>query len=159
MLLLANTQAPDVILIGEIRNQKTTEHALAFAETGHLAILTLHVNSANQAMDRIINFFPEERHRQLLMNLSLNIRGIVSQRLIPTVDGKRAAAVEVSLGTPSVTEMIKNGDIGGLKVMMEKSEGAGMRTFDSALYHLYKLGRISLEEAIRNADLKNNLRL
>jgi twitching motility protein PilU len=158
---LKNTlrQAPDVILIGEIRTQETMEHALAFAETGHLCLSTLHANNANQALDRIINFFPEERHKQLFHDLSLNLRGFVSQRLIPTVDGKRAAAIEILLGTPRVAELIKGGKIEELKEVMEKSEGAGMRTFDSALYHLYKEGKITLEEALKNADSKNNLRL
>lgn len=158
---LKNTlrQAPDVILIGEIRTQETMEHALAFAETGHLCLSTLHANNANQALDRILNFFPEERHKQLLLDLSLNMRGIISQRLIPTVDGKRTAAIEILLGTPRVAELIKNGKVEEIKDVMEKSEGAGMRTFDSALYHLYREGRISLEEALKNADSKNNLRL
>jgi twitching motility protein PilU len=158
---LKNTlrQAPDVILIGEIRTQETMEHALAFAETGHLCLSTLHANNANQALDRIINFFPEERHKQLFHDLSLNLRGFVSQRLIPTVDGKRAAAIEILLGTPRVAELIKNGKIEEIKEVMEKSENIGMRTFDSALYHLYKDGKITLEEALRNADSKNNLRL
>jgi twitching motility protein PilU len=158
---LKNTlrQAPDVILIGEIRTQETMEHALAFAETGHLCLSTLHANNANQALDRIINFFPEERHKQLFHDLSLNLRGFVSQRLIPTVDGKRAAAIEILLGTPRVAELIKNGKIEEIKEVMEKSENIGMRTFDSALYHLYKEGKITLEEALRNADSKNNLRL
>lgn len=158
---LKNTlrQAPDVILIGEIRDAHTMEHAIAFAETGHLAISTLHANNANQAFDRIINFFPEERHRQLFMDLSLNVRGIVSQRLVPTVDGKRAAAIEVLLGTPMIADLILKGEIHAIKEIMEKSENVGMRTFDGALYHLYKEGRISLEEALRNADSANNLRL
>ena len=158
---LKNTlrQAPDVILIGEIRTQETMEHALAFAETGHLCLSTLHANNANQALDRIINFFPEERHKQLYLDLSLNIRGFVSQRLIPTVDGKRAAAIEILLGTPRVQDLIKNGKVEEIKEVMEKSEQQGMRTFDSALYHLYREGRISLEEALKNADSANNLRL
>jgi twitching motility protein PilU len=158
---LKNTlrQAPDVILIGEIRTQETMEHALAFAETGHLCLSTLHANNANQALDRIINFFPEERHKQLYLDLSLNLRGFVSQRLIPTVDGKRAAAIEILLGTPRVAELIKNGKVEEIKEVMEKSENLGMRTFDSALYHLYREGKITLEEALRNADSKNNLRL
>ncbi|MDY6981607.1 MAG: PilT/PilU family type 4a pilus ATPase [Pseudomonadota bacterium] len=158
---LKNTlrQAPDVILIGEIRTQETMEHALAFAETGHLCLSTLHANNANQALDRIINFFPEERHKQLFHDLSLNLRGFVSQRLIPSVDGKRVAAIEILLGTPRVAELIKNGKIEELKEVMEKSENIGMRTFDSALYYLYKEGKITLEEALKNADSKNNLRL
>lgn len=158
---LKNTlrQAPDVILIGEIRTQETMEHALAFAETGHLCLSTLHANNANQALDRIINFFPEERHKQLYLDMSLNLRGFVSQRLIPTVDGKRAAAIEILLGTPRVQDLIKNGKVEEIKEVMEKSEGAGMRTFDSALYQLYREGKITLEEALKNADSKNNLRL
>jgi twitching motility protein PilU len=158
---LKNTlrQAPDVILIGEIRDRETMEHAMAFAETGHLAISTLHANNANQALDRIINFFPEDRHKQLMLDLSLNLRGFVSQRLIPTVDGKRAAAIEVMLGTPMVCDLILKGEIAAIKEIMAKSENIGMRTFDAALYYLYKDGRITLEEALRNADSPNNLRL
>ena len=158
---LANTlrQAPDVILIGEIRHQETMEHALAFSETGHLCLSTLHANNANQAMDRIINFFPEERHNQLLQDLSLNMRAIVSQRLIPTVDGKRAAAIEILVGTPRAADLIAKGAVSELKELMEKSTEQGMQTFDQSLYKLYKEGRISLEEALKNADSKNNLRL
>ncbi|GAA5316810.1 MAG: type IVa pilus ATPase TapW [Candidatus Pelagadaptatus aseana] len=158
---LKNTlrQAPDVILIGEIRDRETMEHALAFAETGHLAISTLHANNANQALDRIVNLFPEERRPQLLMGLGQNLRAFVSQRLVPTVDGKRCAAVEVLLGTKTIEELIIKGEFENIKEIMEKSENLGMRTFDSALYHLYKEGRISLDEAIRNADSANNLRL
>ncbi len=158
---LKNTlrQAPDVILIGETRSQETMEHALAFAVTGHLCLSTLHANNANQALDRIINFFPEERHKQLFMDLSLNLQGFVSQRLIPTVDGKRAAAIEILLGTPRVCDLIKQGKVDEIKEVMEKSENQGMKTFDSALFDLYKAGRISLEEALKNADSKNNLRL
>lgn len=158
---LKNTlrQAPDVILIGEIRAQETMEHAIEFAETGHLCLSTLHANNANQALDRIINFFPEERHNQLLLDLSLNLRGIVSQRLIPTVDGKRCAAIEILLGTPLIQDMIRDGNVAEIKDVMQKSENVGMQTFDGALYHLYKEGRITYEEAIKNADSKNNLRL
>lgn len=158
---LKNTlrQAPDVILIGEIRARETMEHAIAFAETGHLCLSTLHANNANQALDRIINFFPEEKRNQLLMDLSLNIRGIVSQRLIPTVDGKRAVAVEVLLGTPMICDLILKGEVHKIKEIMEKSENIGMQTFDAALYKLYKAGHITLEEALRNADSQNNLRL
>ncbi len=158
---LKNTlrQAPDVILIGEIRDRETMEHAIAFAETGHLAISTLHANNANQALDRIINFFPEERRNQLLLDLSLNLRAFVSQRLIPTVDGKRAAAVEILIGTPLVQDMIRRGDVHEIKEVMQKSENIGMQTFDSALLKLHQEGRISLEEALRNADSANNLRL
>jgi twitching motility protein PilU len=158
---LKNTlrQAPDVILIGEIRDRETMEHAITFAETGHLAISTLHANNANQALDRIINFFPEDRRNQLLLDLSLNIRAFVSQRLIPTVDGKRAAAIEILLGTPLVQDMIRRGDVHEIKEVMAKSENLGMQTFDSALYKIYMEGRITLEEALRNADSPNNLRL
>jgi twitching motility protein PilU len=158
---LKNTllQAPDVILIGEIRTQETMEHALAFAETGHLCISTLHANNANQALDRIINFFTEERHKQLYLDLSLNLRGFVSQRLVKTKDGKRAAAIEILLGTPRVADLIKNGKVEEIKEVMEKSENLGMRTFDSALFQLYREGKISLEEALKNADSENNLRL
>jgi twitching motility protein PilU len=158
---LKNTlrQAPDVILIGEIRDQETMEHALAFAETGHLAISTLHANNANQALDRIINFFPEERRNQLLLDLSLNLRAFVSQRLIKTIDGKRAAAVEILLGTPLVQDMIRRGDVHEIKEVMQKSESLGMQTFDRALYKLVETGRIDTEEALKNADSPNNLRL
>jgi twitching motility protein PilU len=158
---LKNTlrQAPDVILIGEIRDQETMEHALAFAETGHLAISTLHANNANQALDRIINFFPEARRRQLLMDLGMNLQAFISQRLVPTVDGKRCAAVEIMLGSKTIKEMILRGDLHSIKEIMEKSENLGMQTFDGALFKLYKEGRISFDEAIRNADSPNNLRL
>jgi twitching motility protein PilU len=158
---LVNTlrQAPDVILIGEIRTQETMEHALEFAETGHLCLSTLHANNANQAIDRIVNFFPEERHKQLFMDLSLNLQAIVSQRLIPTKDGKRAAAIEVLLNTPRVADLIKKGDVEAIKEVMTKSENQGMQTFDSALLKLFKKGLISEEEALKNADSRNNLRL
>jgi twitching motility protein PilU len=158
---LKNTlrQAPDVILIGEIRDRETMEHALAFAETGHLAISTLHANNANQALDRIINFFPEERRNQLLMDLGMNMRAIISQRLIPTVEGKRCAAIEILLGTPTIQGLILKGEFESIKEIMQKSENLGMRTFDSALFHLYRDGRISLDEALKNADSANNLRL
>jgi twitching motility protein PilU len=158
---LKNTlrQAPDVILIGEIRDRETMEHALAFAETGHLAISTLHANSANQALDRIINFFPEERRPQLLADLSSNLRAFVSQRLIPTVDGKRVAAIEILLHSPMIETLIKRGEVSSLKEIMEKSSGIGMQTFDQALFTLHKAGKISFEEAIKNADSANNLRL
>jgi len=158
---LKNTlrQAPDVILIGEIRDRETMEHALAFAETGHLAISTLHANNSNQAIDRIINFFPEERRAQLLMDLSSNLRAFVSQRLIPTVDGKRCAAIEILLGTKTISEIILRGDFYDIKEVMNKSENLGMRTFDGALFELQQGGRITEEEALRNADSPNNLRL
>ncbi len=158
---LKNTlrQAPDVILIGEIRSQDTMEHALAFSETGHLCLSTLHANNSNQALDRIINFFPDERHKQLFLDLSLNLVAFVSQRLIPSLDGKRAAAFEILIGTPRVCDLIKQGKVLEIKEVMEKSEQQGMKTFDSALYDLYKTGKISYEEALKNADSKNNLRL
>jgi twitching motility protein PilU len=158
---LKNTlrQAPDVILIGEIRDRETMEHAIAFAETGHLCISTLHANSANQALDRIINFFPEERRPQLLMDLSLNLQAFVSQRLIPTVEGKRCAAIEILLGTPMVADLILKGEIEGIKEVMAKSENVGMKTFDSALFELFQEGIITEEEALKNADSVNNVRL
>jgi twitching motility protein PilU len=158
---LKNTlrQAPDVILIGEIRSAETMEHALAFAETGHLCLSTLHANNANQAMERIINFFPEERHKQILLDLSLNMRGIVSQRLVPTTDNKRCAAIEILLNTPLVAEMIKRGEVASLKETMEKSENLGMQTFDMAMFKLWRQGKISEDEALKNADSRNNLAL
>ena len=158
---LKNTlrQAPDVILIGEIRSQETMEHALAFAETGHLCLSTLHANNANQALDRIINFFPEERRNQLLLDLSLNLKAFVSQRLVPTVDGKRTAAIEILLGTELVRDLIHKGEIHSIKEAMEKSENVGMQTFDSHLMRLFKEGNITLEEALQNSDSPNNLKL
>jgi twitching motility protein PilU len=159
---LKNTlrQAPDVILIGEIRDPETMEHAIAFAETGHLCLGTLHANSANQAIDRIINFFPEERRNQLLMDLSANLRSIVSQRLVRTEDGKgRKAAIEILLNTPTIAERIFKGAFGEIKALMEKSRELGMRTFDWALFELYNDGHIGYEEALRNADSANELRL
>ena len=158
---LKNTlrQAPDVILIGEIRDAETMEHALAFAETGHLAISTLHANNANQAFERIVNMFPEERRNQILLGLGQNVRAIISQRLIPTKDGKRTAAVEVLLGNKTVEDLIIKGDFPGIKEIMTKSENLGMQTFDGALYHLYKQGKITLEQALKNADSENTLRL
>mgnify|MGYP000346367061 CR=1 FL=1 len=158
---LKNTlrQAPDVILIGEIRDRETMEHALAFAETGHLAISTLHATNANQALDRIINFFPQERHAQLLQDIGLNMKAIVSQRLIPTVDNKRVAAVEVLLGNKTTQDLIYKGDTDSIKEIMIKSENLGMQTFDAALFKLQQAGRISMAEALKNADSENNLRL
>ena len=158
---LKNTlrQAPDVILIGEIRDAETMEHALAFAETGHLAISTLHANNANQALDRIINFFPSERHSQILQDVGLNMQAIISQRLVPTVDNKRVAAVEVLLGTKTIQDLIYKGDIDSIKEIMSKSENLGMQTFDAALFKLQQAGKISLDEALKNADSANNLRL
>jgi len=152
-------QAPDVILIGEIRSRETMEHALAFAETGHLCLSTLHANNSNQALDRIINFFPEERRNQLLLDLSLNLKAFVSQRLVPTIDGKRTAAIEILLGTELVRDLIKKGDVQSIKEAMEKSENVGMQTFDSHLLRLFKEGTISLEEALQNSDSPNNLKL
>ncbi|MEE9444164.1 MAG: PilT/PilU family type 4a pilus ATPase [Cocleimonas sp.] len=158
---LENTlrQAPDVILIGEIRTEETMEHALAFAETGHLCLSTLHANNTNQALDRIINFFPEERHHQLLMDISINIQAFISQRLLPTIDGKRVAAIEILIGTPMVKDLIMKGDVMALKEIMEKSEEQGMQTFDSHIYKLYKQGIVSLEEALKNADSASNLQV
>ena len=159
---LRNTlrQAPDVILIGEIRDRETMEYAIQFAETGHLCLATLHANSANQALDRIINFFPEERRQQLLMDLSLNTRGFISQRLIPRVGGiGRIAAMEIMLNTPLIADLIFKGDVGQIKDIMAKSTRLGMQTFDQALFDLYESGTISYEEAMRNADSKNELRL
>ena len=159
---LKNTlrQAPDVILIGEIRDTETMEHAIAFAETGHLCLGTLHANNANQAIDRIINFFPEERRNQLLMDLSSNLRSIVSQRLVRTTDGKgRRAAIEILLNTPIIAENILKGNFHVLKEMMTKSRELGMQTFDQALFDLYDNGQIGYDEAIRNSDSANELRL
>ncbi|MBB1273446.1 PilT/PilU family type 4a pilus ATPase [Psychromonas sp. SR45-3] len=158
---LKNTlrQAPDVILIGEIRDKETMEHALSFAETGHLVISTLHANNANQAIDRIINFFSEDRRIQLLNDLGNNLKAFVSQRLIQTIDGKRCAAVEVMMGTLTIRDMIKRGQFELLKEVMEKSKSLGMQTFDSALFDLVKEGRISEEEAIKNSDSPTNLAL
>ncbi|WP_313512638.1 PilT/PilU family type 4a pilus ATPase [Pseudomonas sp.] len=158
---LKNTlrQAPDVILIGEIRDRETMEHALAFADTGHLAISTLHANNANQALDRIINFFPEERRPQLLNDLGNNLKAFVSQRLVKTRDGKRRAAVEVLLGTATVSDLIKRSDFSSIKEIMEKSKTLGMQTFDQALFDLVLDGAIDEDEAVKNADSANNLRL
>ncbi len=159
---LKNTlrQAPDVILIGEIRDRDTMDYAIAFAETGHLCMATLHANSANQALDRIINFFPEERRHQLLMDLSLNLRGIVSQRLLPKRDGKgRAAAVEIMLNSPLISDLIFKGEVHEIKEIMKKSRELGMQTFDQALFDLYEGGLVSYEDALRNADSLNELRL
>ncbi len=159
---LKNTlrQAPDVILMGEIRDRETMEHAVSFAETGHLCLATLHANSANQALDRIINFFPEERHPQLLMDLSLNLKALVSQRLIPKQDGKgRAAVVEVMLNTPLVADLIFKGEVAEIKEIMKKSRNLGMQTFDQALYDAYENHMITYEDALRNADSLNDLRL
>lgn len=159
---LKNTlrQAPDVILIGEIRDSETMEHAIAFAETGHLCLATLHANSANQAIDRIINFFPEERRAQLLMDLSLNLRALISQRLIPKKEGKgRSAAIEIMLNSPLISDLIFKGEVNQIKTVMAKSREIGMQTFDQALFDLYESDAISYEEALKNADSLNDLRL
>jgi twitching motility protein PilU len=153
-------QAPDVILIGEIRDRQTMEYGIEFSETGHLCMATLHANSANQALDRIINFFPEERKQQLLMDLSLNIRAFVSQRLVPRKDGKgRVAAIEIMLNTPLISDLIFKGDVHEIKQIMAKSRELGMQTFDQHLFELYDNGTISQEDALRNADSVNELRL
>ncbi|WP_027330461.1 PilT/PilU family type 4a pilus ATPase [Marinimicrobium agarilyticum] len=159
---LKNTlrQAPDVILIGEVRTRETMEHAIAFAETGHLCLATLHANNANQALDRIIHFFPADRHRQLWMDLSLNLRGIVAQQLIPTPDGQgRRACLEVLLNTPLASDLIRKGQVSELKELMKKSTELGMQTFDQALYELYDAGEITYEDALAHADSPNDLRL
>jgi twitching motility protein PilU len=159
---LKNTlrQAPDVILIGEIRDRETMEHAIAFAETGHLCMGTLHANNSNQAMDRIINFFPEDRRDQLLMDLSLNLKGVISQRLLPVKEGKgRCAAVEILLNTPLISDLIFKGEVHEIKEIMKKSRELGMQTFDQALFDLYEEGRISYEDALRFADSTNEVRL
>ncbi len=159
---LKNTlrQAPDVILMGEIRDRETMDYAVAFAETGHLCLATLHANSTNQAIDRIINFFPEERRQQLLMDLSLNLRAMVSQRLLPKKDGKgRVAAIEVMLNSPLISDLIFKGEIHEIKEAMKKSRELGMQTFDQALFDLYEEGKVTYEDALRNADSLNDLRL
>ena len=159
---LRNTlrQAPDVIMIGEIRTREGMDHAIAFAETGHLVLCTLHANNANQAMDRMINFFPEERRSQLLMDLSMNLKGIVAQQLIPTPDGKgRRVAMEILLGTPLMSDYIRDGEIHKLKDLMKESGELGMKTFDQALFELYQEGEISYEDALRFADSQNEVRL
>lgn len=161
-IALKNTlrQAPDVILLGEIRDRETMEFGIAFAETGHLAMATLHANSANQALDRIINFFPEERRQQLLMDLSLNLKAVIAQRLLKTVDGQgRAAAIEVMLNSPLISDLILKGEVHEIKAIMTKSNELGMKTFDQALFDLYEEDRVSLEDALRNADSMNELRL
>jgi len=159
---LKNTlrQAPDVILIGEIRDRETMEHAIAFAETGHLCMATLHANSANQALDRIINFFPEERRAQLLMDLSLNLKAVISQRLISRSDGKgRRAAIEILLNSPFISDLIFKGEVHAIKELMAKSREMGMQTFDQALYDLYESGEVNYEDALRNADSVSELKL
>jgi len=153
-------QAPDVIQIGEIRDRETMEHAIAFAETGHLCLATLHANSSNQALDRIINFFPEERRQQLLMDLSLNMKGLISQRLIPKKETKgRVVAMEILLNSPLISDLIFKGDVHEIKEIMKKSRELGMQTFDQALFDLYEADKISYEDALRNADSVNDLRL
>ncbi|WP_338770760.1 PilT/PilU family type 4a pilus ATPase [Massilia sp. METH4] len=159
---LKNTlrQAPDVIQIGEIRDRETMDHAIAFAETGHLCLATLHANSANQALDRIINFFPEERRQQLLMDLSLNLKGMISQRLVPLKDAKgRAVAIEILLNSPLISDLIFQGKVHEIKELMKKSRELGMQTFDQSLFDLYEADKISYEDALRNADSVNDLRL
>lgn len=159
---LKNTlrQAPDVIQIGEIRDRETMDHAIAFAETGHLCLATLHANSANQALDRIINFFPEERRQQLLMDLSLNLKGLISQRLVPRKDAPgRAVAIEILLNTPLISDLIFKGQVHDIKELMKKSRELGMQTFDQSLFDLHEAGLITYEDALRNADSVNDLRL
>ena len=161
-IALKNTlrQAPDVILLGEVRDRETMEFGIAFAETGHLAMATLHANSANQALDRIINFFPEERRMQLLMDLSLNLKAVIAQRLLKTVDGKgRAAAIEIMLNSPLISDLILKGEVHEIKAIMGKSNELGMKTFDQALFDLHEDGRVTIEDALRNADSMNELRL
>jgi twitching motility protein PilU len=161
-MALKNTlrQAPDVILMGEIRDRETMEHAVAFAETGHLCMATLHANSANQALDRVINFFPEERRAQLLMDLSLNLRALVSQRLMPRQEGRgRAAAVEIMLNTPLISDLIFKGEVSEIKDLMKRSREQGMQTFDQSLFDLYEANAVTYEDALRNADSLNDLRL
>ncbi len=153
-------QAPDVIVIGEVRSRETMEHAITFAETGHLCLCTLHANNANQALDRILHFFPADRHRQLWMDLSLNLRAIVAQQLIPTPDGKgRRACIEVLLNTPLAQDLIRKGDVHALKEVMAKSNEMGMQTFDQALFELFSAGEITYEDALSHADSSNDLRL
>lgn len=159
---LKNTlrQAPDVILIGEIRTRETMQHALAFAETGHLCLATLHANNANQAIDRILHFFPEDMHRQVFMDLSLNLKGIIAQQLVSRIDGKgRYPVMEILLGTPLVSDLIRKGDVHKLKELMQSSRELGMHTFDQALFDLYSEGKISYDDAINSADSKNEVRL
>jgi twitching motility protein PilU len=155
----AMREAPDVILIGEIRDKDTMAHAIAYAETGHLCISTLHANNANQALDRIVNFFPDTAHKQLFMDLSLNLKAVISQRLVKTIDGKRAPAVEIMLLTTFIAELIAKGEVHNIKEAMEQGGQRGMQTFDQALYLLYKEGKIDLDEALRHADSRNNLAL
>lgn len=153
-------QAPDVILVGEVRSRETMEHAIAFADTGHLCLSTLHCNNAQQALERIVNFFPEDRHNQLLMEMSMNLKAVVAQRLLPTTDGKgRCAAVEILINTPRIADLVRTGAFHQVKEVMQKSENQGMKTFDRALYDLYCAGRISAEDAVNYADSENDVRL
>jgi twitching motility protein PilU len=158
---LKNTlrQAPDVILIGEIRDRKTMEHGLEFAETGHLCLATLHANNANQALERVLNFFPREMHEQVVLNLAMNIRAILSQRLVRTLDGKRAPAIEIMINSPRISDLIKKSDISGIKEAMTEGATYGMQTFDQHLLKMWRDGIISEDEALRNADAVNDLRL
>ena len=161
-IALKNTlrQAPDVILIGEIRDRETMEYAIAFSETGHLCMSTLHANSTNQALDRIVNFFPEDRRQQLLMDLSLNVRAFVSQRLLPNSNGVgRVAAIEVMLNSPLISDLIFKGEVHEIKSVIARSRELGMQTFDQALFDLHEAGKVSYEDALRNADSVNDLRL
>ncbi len=156
-LRAAMREAPDVILIGEIRDRETMEAALELCNTGHLCLSTMHANNANQAMERVINLFPQNLHKQLFMDLALNIRAVISQRLVTAINDKRCAAVEIMINTPHIADLIHKGEIGSIKEAMESSGAAGMQTFDLALYNLYKEGRIDLEEALNNADSRTNL--
>ena len=161
-IALQNTlrQAPDVILIGEIRSRETMQHAITFAETGHLCLSTLHANNANQALDRIINFFPEEAHKQLFMDLSLNLRALIAQQLVPTIDGKgRKAVIEILINTPLAADYIRKGDVHKLKELMKSSKEQGMQTFDQSLYELYNNGLINIDDALNYADSSNEVRL
>jgi twitching motility protein PilU len=155
----AMREAPDVILIGEIRDRATMQHAIAYAETGHLCLSTLHANNANQALDRIINFFPDSAHHQLFMDLSLNLRAVISQRLVKSKDGKRVPAVEIMLLSTFVAELIQKGDVHAIKEAMAQGNERGMQTFDQALYNLYTEELITMDEALKNADSRNNLSL
>jgi twitching motility protein PilU len=150
-------EAPDVILIGEIRDRLTMEAGLELANTGHLAVSTLHANNANQAMERVINMFPHDMHKQLFMDMSLNLAGVISQRLVPDVHGKRCAAIEIMVNTPHIAELILKGELDGVKEAMQESSSRGMQTFDDALFELYKQERVSLEDALNNADSRTNL--
>lgn len=160
-IALHNTlrQAPDVIVLGEIRDSEIMDYGMEFAQTGHLAMATLHANNANQAVDRILGFFPNESHEKLMQDISLNLRAIISQRLVKTVDGGRCAAIEILINTPLIADLIAKGDVGGIKPIMAKSRELGMQTFDQALFDLYQSGKVSYDEALKNADSQNELRL